>query len=608
MKNITYINKDFNSLKSALTDYIKTYYPNTYNDFSPSSPGMMFVELAAYVGDMLSFYQDNQIQENFIQYAKEKENLLTLAYMLGYSPKVTNASSVILDVYQQLPAITSGSVINPDFNYCMVLDEGTQIKSNVDPNLYFYVPEKIDFSFSSSFNPTEVTVYSTSANKPQYYLLKKQVQAISGQVKSLNFSIGEPQKFTTLTLEDTNVIEIINIVDSDGNKWYEVPYLAQETIFDDMQNSSVNSPNTSQYNDVPYILKLKKVSRRFVTRFKSNNSLEIQFGAGITNTNDENIIPNMENIGIGLPNGINKMNVAYDPSNFLYSQTYGIAPSNTTLTVNYLVGGGINSNAASNVLNNVINASVSFNNTNLDNTLSDYVVNSLAVNNPEAATGGKDGDTIDEIRLNTLANFSAQQRTVSKEDYVVRILSLPSKYGSVAKVYIEHNKQDKSVLDLYVLGYNNQSQLINASQALKQNIKTYLSQYNMLTDSINIKDAFIINIGVKFDIFVSPTFNSKEVLLRCNEAVKSYFDINNRQINQPIMVSDLYPILLSVKGVQNVTNIKIENKAGENLGYSKYGYDIEAATKNNIIYPSLDPSIFEVKIPNVDILGKINNI
>ncbi len=617
-KDIKYINKDFSSFKEALIDYAKTYFPNTYNDFSPTSPGTMFIELASYVGDVLSFYQDNQLQENFIQYAKEKENLLTLSYMLGYKPKITTVANVLLDVYQQLPAIVSGSNMIPDYNYCLIIDEGVQIQSNADPNIFFYTENKLDFSISSSLNPTELTVYSTSGNKPQYYLLKKQIPAISGRVKNYSQTFGAPTKFSTINLEDTNIIKILSITDSDGNKWYEVPFLAQETIFDNIQNSSVNDPNYSQYNNnTPYLLKLKKVPRRFVTRFKSDNTCEIQFGSGVLSLADETIIPNTDNIGIGNNESISKIDIAYDPSNFTYTSTYGIAPSNTTLTIEYLVGGGISSNAPSNTLTKIFNVDTVFNNTNLDNTLSEYVIGSLAFNNSVAATGGKDGDTLDEIRQNAIASFPTQLRAVTKEDYIIRVLSLPQEYGSVSKVYIEQNSQTNKdniidnnplALNMYVLSSNQSDQLTQTSYALKENIKTYLSQYKMLTDAVNINDAFIINIGVKFDIVTLPGFNSREVLLKCIETLKNYFNIGKWQINQPIILSDLYPILSGVKGVQNIMNISIENKVGESLGYSKYGYDIKSATVNNVVYPSMDPSIFEIKYPDNDIIGKIVNI
>ena len=615
-KDIKYINQDFNSLKQELVNYAKTYFPDSYNDFSPSSPGNMFIEMAAYVGDVLSFYQNTQVQETLIQYAKEKENLYTLAYMLGYRPKVTNAATVDVDFYQILPAIISGSSTMPDYNYALVIKEGSQISSNSNSNVSFYVPNKVDFSISSSIDPTNISVYkiNTNNNQPEYYLIKKTTKAISGVTKTQSFDFGATKKFTTVSLKDDDIIQITNCIDNDGNIWYEVPYLAQETIFEDVQNTYFNNPNTYLDSSTPYLLKLKNVPRRFVTRFKVDNTLEIQFGAGGFNNNDENIIPNSNNVGIGTIDSLSKLDLAYDPSNFMYSNTYGISPTNTTLTFSYLTGGGISSNVPSNDL-----TILSLLNTNasdligLDQTLLNVAVNSISVNNPSAASGGKGGDSIEDIRLNSIASFPTQLRAVTKEDYIIRALSMPSKYGSISKAYIAQNKNLSDTfsnypsLNLYVLGLNNSSQLVYSSDNTKENLKTYISQYKSLTDYINIKDAYIININVNFDIMVLPNFTSSEVLVRCVNALKDYFNIEKWSINQPIIMSEIYTLIDQIKGVQTVRKVTINNKVGENLGYSKYGYDILGATKNNIIYPSLDPSIFEVKYPNSDILGRVSN-
>lgn len=610
-KNISYLNKDFNSFKQSLIDYSKTYFSNTYNDFSPASPGMMFIELASYVGDVLSFYQESQFQELFTQYAKEKENLYTLAYMLGYRPKVTNTSIASLDVYQLLPSTPSASVTVPDFRYALVIEPGLQVKA-LSGDISFIVKDRIDFSISSSTNPTDLTVYSVNGgtNLPDYFLLKKNIKAISGTEKTTTFDFGPPSRFPVVSLQDDNIIEITSVVDSNNNKWYEVPYLAQETIYDEVSNVSTNDPNFyGDYNVTPYLLKLKKVPRRFVTRFKSDNTLELQFGAGITSDVDEIIVPNPENVGLGIVDGLNKLSIAYDPSNFLYTKTYGIAPYNTSLTIKYTVGGGAASNVASNTLTDIINAQTSFKFNSLDNTISTNVINSLATNNPSASIGGGDGDTVEDIRFNTIASFSSQQRAVSLEDYIIRTYNLPSKFGTISKAYITSDIKSKDpknplALSLYILSLGTDGKLALASQATKQNLKTYLSQFRMLTDGVDIKDAFIINIGINFDIIVLPNFNNQQVIIDCITVLQDYFITNKWQINQPIMLSELYILLDRVQGVQTVKNIDIINKSGENLGYSKYAYDIQGATRNRVVYPSLDPCIFEVKQPTIDIQGR----
>ena len=617
---VQYLNRDFDSLKAQLINFAKTYYPNTYNDFSEASPGMMLIEMASYVGDVMSFYIDNQIQENFLQFAKQRKNLLALAYNFGYVPKVTSASTVNVTVYQVVPSTIASGRVEPDFNYALILEEGTQLQSSIDSSISFYINEKIDFSKSGSDSPTDISVYSTDVhNVPNFYLLQKTAKASSGTLTSTTFTFGNPERYSTVTLTDSNIINIIDVTDSNGNKWYEVPYLAQDTIFEATENIAANNPTLAQYNDsTPYLLKLKKVPRRFVSRFKTNNTLELQFGPGVSTGADEEIIPNSDNVGLGLPYGVNKMTTAFDPSNFLYTQTYGLAPQNTTLTVNYLKGGGAISNIPSNTLTVKTGGTTSFSSNNRDVNLSTTILNSLAFTNEEAAIGGGDGDTNEEIRLNALASYPTQLRAITKDDYIIRTLSLPSKFGLISKAYVNQDSsidvnfrsdllatQNSNAISLYILSKDSNGNLSTPSPALKQNLQTYLSEYRMITDAVNIKDGFIINIGVNFDIVVRPNYNNKLVLNNCLLALQSFFNIDKWQINQPIILSDIYSILDQIEGVQTVQKVNIENKSGSNSGYSQFSYDIKGATINNIIYPSLDPSIFEVKNLTTDIQGRV---
>jgi hypothetical protein len=612
-KNINYLAKDFTVLKQQLIDYARTYFPNTYNDFTPSSPGTMFIDMAAYVGDILSFYLDNQIQENFLQYAREESNLLTLAYMLGYKPKVTSPAGVELTFYQQVPAKFSGSVYVPDFDYALKLAENASIGSTLTGTPSFLVQDPVDFSFSSSLDPTVVSVFQITSNQPSRYLLTKNRKAISATINTTTFTFGSPQQFSTVEINDTDIIKVLDITDSQGNIWYEVDYLGQETIYESLQNVNTNDPNFSaDQTQAPYLLQLKTVPRRFVTRFKDSDTLQLQFGAGTVADFDEQVTPNPDNVGIGLPFEQDKLNVAYSPNNFMFTDSYGIAPSNTTLTVRYLTGGGVSANVQVGTLNTLSNGNLNFLQSNLNAVTAQDIFNSFAVDNLVAASGGGDGDSIEEIRQNSMAQFSSQLRTVTQDDYLVRALSLPSQYGQIAKVFTTPQKASEitanekiTSLDLYVLAYNNQKQLEAPSTTLKNNLKTYLSQYRMINDTVSIKNGFIINIGVNFDIIVLPNFNSNEVIAACIVALQAYFNIDNWQINQPIILRDLFNILDRVQGVQTVKNIEIVNKAGANLGYSQFGYDIQGATVNNIIYPSIDPSIFEVKYPNSDIIGRV---
>ena len=612
-RDIRYIDRDFNSFRNALINYSKTYFPNTYNDFTDTSTGMLFMEMSSYVGDVLSFYLDNQIQETFIQNARQQENLYQMSYLLGYKPKVTTAASVNVDFYQQIPAKFEGNQFVPDFDYCILIPENTQITSNLNSNIKFLIEDPVDFSASGSLDPTEVTVYQVSNGDPTYFLLKKTRKAISATINEINFDFGAPQRFDTRNIDAENIIGILDCFDRNGNEWYEVPNMAQENVFDTIRNTNTNDPNFNKENDAPYLLKLKQVQRRFVSRFINDTTLQLEFGAGATTNNDEEIVPNPDNVGLGLPFERDQLTTAFSPLNFIFTNTYGIAPQGTTLTVRYLTGGGVSANVEAGALTGLNNSNFRFINPNLSNTtLANQIFNSVSSNNPLAADGGQDGDTVDEIRLNAMGNFQNQMRTVTKEDYLIRALSMPSNLGTIAKAFAAPVKVNEynvgelpTILDLYVLTYNQNGQLRTASDLMKQNLATYLSEYRMINDSIKIKDAFIINIGVEFDVIVLPNYNNSEVITRCITALQNYFSLDKWQINQPILFSDLYVLLDKVDGVQTVKNVRIKNLAGESLGYSEYGYDIEGATINDVVYPSLDPMIFEVKYPNEDIKGQV---
>ena len=611
-RDIKYLNRDFPSLRNRLIEFSQTYFPNTYNDFSPASPGMLFMEQSAYVGDILSFYLDNQIQENFLQFARQTNNIFELAYMYGYKPKTTGVAQVDIDFYQQLPAKTVDGIVVPDYDYALTIPENTSVSSTAQGDINFIIQDKIDFSTSSSLDPTEISIYQISNNAPQYYLLKKTRKAISSTINTTTFNFGNPQSFSTVNINDINIIKILDITDSNGNEWNEVDYLGQEMIYEKISNTNANDPNNVQdVGEVPYLLNLKKVQTRFATRFTSLSNLQIQFGSGTATDNDEEIIPNPNNVGIGLLSSQDKLTSAYSPTNFLYTDTYGIAPSNTTLIVRYLTGGGVSANVPANSLTNLSTENITFNNINLNTATADYIFRSLSSNNFLAASGGKGGDTLEEIRQNTLSSLTSQQRAVTAEDYLIRALSMPSEFGAISKAYIAKPKlTDNQVstietLNLFCLGLTSQGYFTSPSSTLKKNLRTYLSQHRIIGDNIEIRDAFIINIEVNFELVVLPGFNNSEVLFSCISELNDYFDKDKWQINQPIILRDLFVLLDKIEGTQTIKSIIISNKVGTTSGYSQYSYDIEGATQNQVIYPSLDPSVFEVKYINEDIKGKV---
>ena len=556
----------------------------------------------------MSFYLDNQYQETFLQYARQTNNVFDLAYMFGYKPKVTGVAMADIDFFQRVPA--SGSTFAPDFRYALIVSANSSIQSSLNNNTSFLVEDPVDFTVSSSGDPTEITIYATAAGNPSEYLLKKPRKAISATVNTTTFTFTTPQEFATVNLIDNDIIGILDIVDSDGNEWYEVDYLAQEMIYKSIKNANLNDPNYyTDGSNTPFLLQLEQVQRRFVTRVINETTTQLQFGAGTTADTDEEIVPNSNNVGLGLPFEKDKLTAAYSPTNFIFNNTYGIAPSSTTLTVRYLTGGGISANVQANTLT-TFNGTLNFTTYNLSG--AQQYFDSFAVNNPRAASGGQDGDTLEEIRQNASSNFATQLRNVTQDDYLVRALAMPPKFGVVSKAYIEPTKvqnvgqgEINTTLDLYVLSSNNLNQLTTGSAALKQNLSTYLSQYRIIGDTISIKDAFIVNIGVEFDIITLPEYVNNEVLTNCISELQAYFANSEWQINEPIILRELYILLDRIEGVQTVKNITILNKVGVGNGYSQFAYDVQGANIGEVIYPSIDPMIFEVKYPQSDIRGRV---
>ena len=631
VKEVRYLNKDFTSFKDNLIEFSKIYFPNAYNDFNESSPGMMFIEMASYVGDVLSYYIDNQFKESLLSFAEEKRTVYNMAQTFGYKPKLSSASSVDLDVFQTVPALSSGTggsyTTKPDLNYAMKLKAGMEIKS--ETGVSFTTTEDCNFKFSSSYDPMTITVYESSNNVPVTYLLRKGVRASSGTVTTEFFTFNNAEKYKRIALANQNVLEIISCTDSDGNSWYEVPFLAQDTVFTDMENTEKNDDELYTYSDqAPYLLKLLKTSRRFTTFIREDGKTELRFGAGTSDSPDEEIIPNPDEVGSSLPGSPTYLNTAFDPSNFLATKAYGQAPSNTQLTIIYRYGGGINNNIIANTLRSIQSANIELDETGLNANLAATTKNSIAVNNPQPATGGRSAESIIEVKNNALAYFQAQQRAVTKEDYIARVYALPPKYGNVAKAYIVQDTQLDSqsgansdsriinplALNMYLLGFDANKKLVTVNQAVKENIQTYLTQFRMVTDAVNIKDAFVINIGVKFDILAKTGYNKEEVVLKAIQVVKDYFNIDKWQIGQPIVLSDLAYQISLVDGVSAVVPpeednpnghpVLITNKFKVGSGYSGNAYDIVGATRGGVVYPSLDPSCFELKYPNIDIEGR----
>ena len=662
-RDIKYLNKDFGQFRQNLIEYTKTYFPQTYTDFNESSPGMMFMEMSSYLGDVLGYYIDDTLKESLMTTAEDISSVIELSTVLGYKPKVTSAALTKLSVFQLVPSkyksLGNGTDFEPDSDYYLRIREGLEVESGT--GIKFRTTELVDFSDSYE---REISIYErdSDTNFPSLYLIKKYVNCISAELKTVTENFGaSPQEFSQIDIQDTNVIDIYDVRDASGNKWYEVPYLAQDMVYVDYPNSEQTDKDLSQFKDsVPSILKLVKTSRRFTRKINTDGTTSLIFGGGSSDS-DETLIPNFKNVGLGLNSSIDNLGSSFDPANFLKSNNYGQSPTGN-FTVSYLVGGGVGSNVSKNTLTRIQSMVFDEDLSTFDQDaipLYNFCKSSVAVDNEEPATGGRGIETIEEIRQNALANFGSQNRAVTRKDYQIRALSLPSKYGGIAKVYcapdgeLDNNspssiltdpnslqqftelvlslKENKDVtekeiqnqvstflsnkqrdskeknnpfaINLYVLGYDSEKKLSTLNKAVKENLKTYLGEYRLLTDGVNLLNGFVINIGVDFEIRVYGGYNKQEVLVRCISEIQNFFNIDNWTFNMPINISELELLIAGVEGVQSVPKCDVVNKCKGN--YSSNSYNIQNATKNKMVYPSLDPSVFEVKYPNKDIKGRV---
>ena len=616
-KNFSYVNKDFSQFRTALINFAKNYFPDTIADFNESSPAMMFVELAAVVGDTLGFYADTNLMESMVSLADERINLYNLSQALGYRPKTIIPASVELEIFQLLPAIGQGQNTKPDFRYALQVKENMQVSTTETDATFFRTLDSVDFRFSSSFDPTILTVYSIdNTGEIEYYLAKKKVKAVSGELQTRTFSFNDPKKYDKVTLPENNVAQIVKVTDSDLNVWYEVPYLAQDLVPISIPNIPFNDPVLSQYHSsVPYLLCFHQTERRFITRLRKDDRTEIQFGGGLSSEADEEIVPNPMNVGLGLPYFERVTDLSVDPGNFLYTRTYGTAPNNTILTIQYATANGISENVNANTITRIVSSEIIDPADTTDPTVLQTIRDSLVVNNPRPAFGGMNRKPLDSVRQEAMANFAAQNRAVTKEDYLLRCYTMPAKFGGIAKAYITQDTQlgrwnedrvpNPYALNLYILGFDVNRNLVQCNDAIKENVRTYLRQYRLMTDAIQIKSPFIINFGVDVEVIVQPEQNSNEVNLRVVEAMIEYFKPEKMGINEPILISKFRSELDRIEGVQSIQSIKFINLADLNQGYAGNVYDFEVATRNQIIYPPIDPAIFSVQFPRRDLRSRV---
>jgi len=636
--NVKYTSKDFTSIKSDLIEYTKAYFPDTYKDFNETSPGMMMIELTSYVGDVLSYYIDYNYKENVLATATEKRNVVRLSEFLGYKVSPNTPSLVRLRVTTDVGVDADGNVDYSDAPQNPI-NSGLQIQSNIDSNLKFETLGEIDFTVSGSPDvPPVGAPTSFNANgEATGYTLTRFVQAVSGETKTKSFTITSPTKFLELDLGEDNVIEVLNCVDSSGQRWYEVDYLAQDRILKESHytqdgrsnayNQDIVGGDVSSDVAIPFTLDYINTNKKFTTKIDpDDNTAKLQFGNGLNRLNisgssGASLFSMIEQQGLnltGVPSSV--INASLNNLTTNNSLNLGETPSNTIMTITYRVGGGADSNAQAGELTKINNSD-----------------ESITITNDEPALGGTDGQTVDEIRENAKSFFASQLRCVTREDYQARILNLPAKFGNIAKCYVYRN-DDIGTLKIYTLSYNQQRQLVQTPLLALNNLRLYIEQYRMINDSLDfgfqlvddIFSGYIINFGVQFEVNYDRRFNSTDVKLETINVIKEFFKVGKMQFRQHINLGDLKYNILGLDGVIGIKTLKLIQDTSEidNFptslnskkfhfykgdgtpsvdGTAGYGfqYNFENATVNDIVKPSVTPAIFELRDPDNDIYGRV---
>jgi len=652
VSNVNYLNKDFSTFKNTLIEYAKTYFPNSYRDFNETSPGMMLIEMSAYVGDVLSFYIDQQYKEMMLPLAEERRNVINMANMLGFKVLPINPAYVDLTFTQTVTA-NSDDINNivPNLSEAFAIDKGAKILSTTDSSIFFETLDVVDFTTSGSIDiePEQNTFDSNGV--VETYKLTRKIRAVSSETKTKTFTISSPKKFLKLTLPETNVVEIISCIDSSDNEWYEVDFLAQDRVPIDTHYDN-DSDRTTAYDyftnaegvsevPVPYSLQYEKSSKRFITEINEDDTTSLVFGNGVLRSGqiEESAFIQLDQVGITIPGEESDIDAFVDPLNFNdNSNTLGETPAHTTLTIRYRVGGGISSNVPSGDLTTIDSS------TDIIGTSSGK---NLTVTNEQPARGGSNGLSIEEIRRGAKSFFATQNRCVTQEDFEARILSMPAKFGNIAKVLVDRTALDggETTLDVFLLSYDNNKNLVtlpadvdSVAHPIKTNLKNYLDNYRMITDEIQIVDGKIINFGVVFDVVAHRSANKSDVKLRCINSIINYFNIDKMQFRQPIFLSDIEYELMGLDGVRSVNFVKLGqgNSSADFLDElnpnedrplydfnvnnpdvaiydGEYGFQYDftqfyggaGSLSDGIILPSVTPSVFELKNPRENVKGVV---
>lgn len=598
----SYLNKDFDSFRSELLQYARTYYSDKIEDFSEASMGGLLLDLVSYVGDVMSFYLDHQFNELNIETAVESENVQRLLRTSGV--EITGKSPAVVDVdfYIEVSAEIINGVKIPHRDSLPLVTQGTTVVSN--SGIIFELVADVNFAArdrSGILKAQQAIGTVDAANKPLTFILKSTGPCVSGTRFEDSFSIPNILlPYRTITLNQTDVTSIISVIDSTDNHYYEVNALSDSVVFQAIPNPGADNLTVEEN------LEILPAPYRYTRSVDFSSQLTtLQFGTGDANTFDNDVVPDPSKFSFPLYGKKTMTRFSIDPNNFLRTQTLGISPTNTTLTVSYRAGGGLAHNVGARTIRNVQDLRIIFPASPAP-AVASAVRSSIDVNNPAPAAGGENAPTLAEMRSKVPAARNSQNRIVSKSDLLARIYTMPSNFGRVFRAGLRSSPTNSLATQLFIISRNEKEKLVISPDALKNNLRLYLNEFRMVSDAIDILDAMVVNIGIKFEVTAGPDANKAVLLEKIISNIKEYMKIENFEIDQPIILSDLNNIIYNTDGVLSVTQVQLRNYAGivGDRSYSSSSVNLRRNTFQNIVIPP-PGGIFEVRFPEFDIIGNV---
>ena len=591
-KLIKYTNRDFKTIKEGLVEYTKRYYPDIFKDFSEASFGSMMLDTVAYVGDVLSFYLDYQVNESFLDTAVEYNNVVRLGEQVGYKETLRSNSFGVVTLY--IIVSTDPNGIGPDINYLPILAKDTKFTSK--SGQIFTLIESVDFA--NSDNEVVVATSDTDTGAPTSFAIKTYGQIVSGEMKQESINVGDFKRFLTAPLTDPNITEIVSVTDSEGHEYFEVDYLSQDTVF-----RTVVNKDPSTRDRVPSIIVTTSVPRRFTVSSRSGQT-SLKFGYGSEASLKTENITHPSNVVLKMHGRDYETESSFDPSKLLETDKFGVAPANTTLKVVYRTNSSSNANVATKAITNVISPLFIFGEDATNQSRINFVKTSLEVTNENPITGDTSLLSVGELKQRINDVFATQNRAVTAEDYEALIYRIPSKFGKVKRAKIVRDIDSfKRNLNLYLLSEDADQNLVVCSQVLKNNVKVWLNNFKMINDTIDILDAKVINIGIKFVAVVNYDQDKFEALNESIKTIQREFT-QKLDLGQPIYITKIYDILNELDEVVDVTDVQIDHKGGGL--YSDFSYDInENISADGRILYAPENVVYELKYPNLDIKGTI---